>query len=195
MKYLLSVIVFVTLNVLVRSQNGGIVVKIKQYGPIKAEMGDQVNLTCITNFNFTYSQGSFEGCRWINTRFDAKEQCEMDQNTYGSDFNYCMRWKQKQYTCLVSCQQRFITSTLVNRIEVHPRLLILMKKFPDFPIARPLFYSVLLMLSDAASGWAGWTLAHTDFGSSVNPIITRGADYAHHITASPPGFENPAASL
>ena len=22
-----------------------------------------------------------------------------------------------------------------------------------------------------------------------------GADYAHHITASPPGFENPAASL
>ena len=34
-----------------------------------------------------------------------------------------------------------------------------------------------------------------DFGSSVNPFTTRGADYAHHITASPPGFENPAASL
>ena len=32
-------------------------------------------------------------------------------------------------------------------------------------------------------------------GSSVNPITTRGADYAHHITASPPGFENPAAAL
>ena len=31
--------------------------------------------------------------------------------------------------------------------------------------------------------------------SSVNPITTRGADYTHHITASPPGFENPAASL
>ena len=42
--------------------------------------------------------------------------------------------------------------------------------------------------SDAASGWA-------EFGSLVNPITTRGADYAHHITASPPGFENPAASL
>ena len=38
--------------------------------------------------------------------------------------------------------------------------------------------------SDAASGWAGWALAHPGFGSSVNPI-----------TASPPGFENPAASL
>ena len=49
--------------------------------------------------------------------------------------------------------------------------------------------------SDAASGWAGWALAHSEFGSSVNPITTRGADYAHHITASPPGFENPAASL
>ena len=37
--------------------------------------------------------------------------------------------------------------------------------------------------SDAASGWAGWALAHPEFGSSVNPITTRGADYAHHITA------------
>ena len=49
--------------------------------------------------------------------------------------------------------------------------------------------------SDAASGCAGWALAHPEFGSSVNPITTRGADYAHHITASPPRFENPAASL
>ena len=49
--------------------------------------------------------------------------------------------------------------------------------------------------SAVASGWAGWALAHPEFGSSVNPITTRGADYAHHITASPPGFENPAAAL
>ena len=49
--------------------------------------------------------------------------------------------------------------------------------------------------SAAASGWAGWALAHPEFGSSVNPITTRGADYAHHITASPPGFENPATAL
>ena len=40
----------------------------------------------------------------------------------------------------------------------------------------------------------GGALAHPEFGTSVNPITTRGADYAHHITASPPGFENPAAS-
>ena len=51
------------------------------------------------------------------------------------------------------------------------------------------------IFSAAASGWAGWALAHPEFGSSVNPITTRGADYAHHITASPPGFENPAAAL
>ena len=51
--------------------------------------------------------------------------------------------------------------------------------------------------SAAASGWAGWALAHPEFGSSGNPITTRGggADYTHHITASPPGFENPASSL
>ena len=44
-------------------------------------------------------------------------------------------------------------------------------------------------------GGAGWALAHPEFGSSVNPITTRGADNAHHITASQPGFQNPAASL
>ena len=49
--------------------------------------------------------------------------------------------------------------------------------------------------SAAASGWAGWALAHPEFGSLVNPIPSRGADYAHHITACPPGFENLAASL
>ena len=53
----------------------------------------------------------------------------------------------------------------------------------------------MLKVSAAASGWAGWALAHPEFGSSVNPITTRGADSAHHITASPPGFEIPAASL
>ena len=36
-------------------------------------------------------------------------------------------------------------------------------------------------------------MAPPDVVRSVNPISTRGADYAHHITASPPGFENPAA--
>ena len=50
--------------------------------------------------------------------------------------------------------------------------------------------------SDAASRWAEWALlTHLEFGSSVNLITTRGADCAHHITASPPGFENPVASL
>ena len=48
--------------------------------------------------------------------------------------------------------------------------------------------------SDAASGWEGWALAHLDLEFSY-PITTRGADYARHITASPPGFKNPAASL
>ena len=51
------------------------------------------------------------------------------------------------------------------------------------------------IFSDAASGWAGWALANPEFESSVNPTTTRGADYAHHITASPPGLENPVAAL
>ena len=55
--------------------------------------------------------------------------------------------------------------------------------------------SELTFISVAASGWAGWALAHPEFGVSVNPITTRGADYAHRITVCPPGFENLAASL
>ena len=42
---------------------------------------------------------------------------------------------------------------------------------------------------------AGGTLAPPEFGYYVNPIPTRGADYAHHITASTPGFENLKTSL
>ena len=59
----------------------------------------------------------------------------------------------------------------------------------------PLLITKHIIYSTAARGWAGWALAHPEFGSSVNHITTRGADYAHHITASPPRFENPAASL
>ena len=35
-------------------------------------------------------------------------------------------------------------------------------------------YAAQAGLSDAASGWAGWALAHPEFWSSVNPIPTRG---------------------
>ena len=62
------------------------------------------------------------------------------------------------------------------------------------------FYGILhkvekILKAVMPSGWARWALAHAEFGSSVNPITTRGADYDHPITASPPGFKNLAASL
>ena len=52
-------------------------------------------------------------------------------------------------------------------------------------------------ISDAVGGWVGWILALPKFVSSVSPIPTRGggADYVHHITACPPGFEILTASL
>ena len=40
-----------------------------------------------------------------------------------------------------------------------------------------------------AEGGAGGALAPPIFGQTVNPISTRGADYAHHITTSPPDFQ------
>ena len=46
------------------------------------------------------------------------------------------------------------------------------------------------------SGGARDALAPPEFRSSVNPIPTReGADYAHHNTASTPGFENLTTSV
>ena len=52
----------------------------------------------------------------------------------------------------------------------------------------------LLIYRDVVSGWAGWALAHPEFGVSVNPLTTRGpiggrgVDYAHPITTCPPKY-------
>ena len=46
-------------------------------------------------------------------------------------------------------------------------------------------------VSDAVSGWAiAQPEVHPEFGASVNPIPTKGADYAQRITDCPPGLEN-----
>ena len=45
------------------------------------------------------------------------------------------------------------------------------------------------------SGGAGGTLAPPEFRRTVNPIPTKGADYAHHITGSTPGFGNLTTAL
>ena len=47
----------------------------------------------------------------------------------------------------------------------------------------------------ACSGLSESGLPGPDFGRYVHSISTRGADYAHQITACPPGFENLTASL
>ena len=44
-------------------------------------------------------------------------------------------------------------------------------------------------------GGTGGALTPPKFGSSVNPIPTEGANHAHHITVSTPGFENLTISL
>ena len=49
---------------------------------------------------------------------------------------------------------------------------------------KPVIYSA------AASGWVGWAL-----GVQLTLLQPGGADYSHHITACPPGFEHPAAAL
>ena len=44
-------------------------------------------------------------------------------------------------------------------------------------------------------GGAGVAMSLPDFGRSVNPISTRGADYAPHITIGTPGFSDLLTAL
>ena len=44
-------------------------------------------------------------------------------------------------------------------------------------------------------GCTGCAVAHPDFGRSVNPIPTRGTDYAHLITTGTPGFSDLPTAL
>ena len=44
-------------------------------------------------------------------------------------------------------------------------------------------------------GCAGCAKAHPDFGRSVNPISTRGTDYAHLITTGTPRFSDLPTAL
>ena len=38
-------------------------------------------------------------------------------------------------------------------------------------------------------------MAYPEFGRSVNPILTRGTNYAHLITTGTPGFSDPPTAL
>ena len=44
-------------------------------------------------------------------------------------------------------------------------------------------------------GGAGDVMTPPDFGRSVNPISTRGTDYAHLITTGTPGFSDLSTAL
>ena len=57
------------------------------------------------------------------------------------------------------------------------------------------FIMKMLDYRAVVSGGAGGALASPEFGNSVNPIPTRGAHYAHPITASTPGFQNLTTAL
>ena len=56
-------------------------------------------------------------------------------------------------------------------------------------------YEQTILYRAVVSGGAGGALAPPEFGSSVNPIPTREAHYAHPITASTPRFQNLSTAL
>ena len=54
---------------------------------------------------------------------------------------------------------------------------------------------IYLVDRGVARGGAEGALAPPEFGRSVNPIQTRGADYTPHTTASPSGFKKLSTPL
>ena len=52
-----------------------------------------------------------------------------------------------------------------------------------------------LRIRDVVPGGAGGAMAPPDFGRSVNPISTRGTDYAHLTTTSSLGFPDHPTAL
>ena len=64
------------------------------------------------------------------------------------------------------------------------------RKFPCNNISKLQFYTKWLqyILQFRAVGTGGRGAPPSVFGRPVNPISTRGADYAHHITTCPLGF-------
>ena len=56
-------------------------------------------------------------------------------------------------------------------------------------------FSPILKCQGCRKWGAKGALAPPIFSQTVNPILTSGADYAHHSTTSPPGFSNLATAL
>ena len=50
-------------------------------------------------------------------------------------------------------------------------------------------------MDNTGPGGAGGAMAHPDFRRSVNPISTRGTDYAHLITTGIPRFSDLPTAL
>ena len=59
-----------------------------------------------------------------------------------------------------------------------------------FMIHQILQRSVSCNCRGVVPGCAGGAMAPPDFGRSVNPISTRGTNYAHLITTDTPGFSD-----
>ena len=59
----------------------------------------------------------------------------------------------------------------------------------------PLDIVIFMYSQRCRSRGGGGAISPSVFGRSVNPILTREADYAHHITTAPPPFLDGAASL
>ena len=48
---------------------------------------------------------------------------------------------------------------------------------------------IIFTFRPVGAGGAGGFMSSPDFGRSVNPILTEGADYAHQIILTPPDFK------
>ena len=110
----------------------------------------------------------------------------------GGSYYRALHWRLSQIfvekTCHCSAMFEY-QSVFLHHLG--PLLLINMQYIPDLPY----IYSSKCM-DTGPSQVGGWgNVSPPVFGQTVNPISTRGADYAHHSTTSPPKFSDLATAL
>ena len=84
------------------------------------------------------------------------------------------KWPLQKWTCYEWIQEKKFPKALICFLWKPLLFCSINKIITILLVAELLCNFTKYQCSDAASEWAGWALAHPEFGSSVNPIKTRG---------------------
>merc|ERR1711976_260866 len=105
MKSIITVSIFLILNGLVQGQK--LEVKVQSKESLLAQMYDQINLSCSSNYNTSNYNNTFEDCNWFFTDSNAEGAYQNYKMLYNNEYNQAMSWDQykdlfftRKFSCL-----------------------------------------------------------------------------------------------